>query len=200
MSIDERSPAPLLPREPDALQRLGAALLVSTLLHALLLAWPEWHRPAGRLPFQVRPTPMLASLKHPTAEPTQPLPPAPMEEAPVSVGPKVGTDDTPLSVKARFATPPDLSALEAVPLAGPARLRLRIQVTPQGRAGRMDILESMRVSGDFLAAVTEAISAARFLPGEAGGAPVGSSLELVIEASPQEGDPVAPSMVIAPRP
>lgn len=184
MSTDEPVFACDRPSEPDALRRFGIALLASAILHALALGWPEEHRPAGRLPAQVRPTPLLTTLMHPSAAPTRPAPPFPSPDIPVSVGPKVGADATPLSRKARFAEPPDFSAAESVPLPGAVRLHLRIQVTPQGRAGRIEIVESLRVPADFLVAVSEAISRAQFLPGEASGKPIDSNLELVIEASP----------------
>lgn len=199
MSADEPALVRRRPAGPDAVQRLGGALLASIFLHALALAWPGNHRPAGRLPVQARPAPLLASLARPQAPPERPLPPPPAADYPFSVGQKVGADATPLSAKARFASPPDLSALEAVALAAPLRLHLRVQVTPQGRTGRVDIVDSLRVPVEFLAAVTEALAGARFIPGESGGTSVSSSLELVIEASPTEAAGIPGLLVGPPR-
>jgi hypothetical protein len=71
-----------------------------------------------------------------------------------------------------------------VPLTGPARLHLRIQVTSQGRAGRTEILESLRIPPDFLAAVSEAIARATFVPGQSQGTAIDSALDVIIEANP----------------
>jgi hypothetical protein len=189
-----------VPDEQSPAQGLAKALVASAVLHALALGWPDAPIRAGRLPTPGFPTPLLATLVPPAPQLAPPLtaslPPA--VEAAASVGPKVEVGAAPLTLKARFAQPPDLSAAEAVPLTGPARLHLRIQVSPQGRPGRTEILESLRVPPDFLAAVSEAIAKATFLPAETQGAAIASTLELIIEASPTP-DGTGPIVTSTPR-
>lgn len=184
MILEESDIRPRGADAADASARLALAFLASVVLHALALGWPHRGGSAGRLPVQARPVPLLASLAKPSTPPSLAAAPVANPEVPVSVGRKVGADDTPLAQKARFATPPDFSAAEAVPLVRAIRLKLRIHVTAQGRAGRIEILESLLVPPDFLAAVSETLAGARFLPGEAGGEPVDSSFDLVIDGNP----------------
>lgn len=183
MIPEESAIRPRSPDAADASARLAMAFLASVVLHALALGWPQGG-PAGRLPVPARPAPLLARLAEPATAPALPAAPAADPEVPVSVGRKVGADDTPLTQKARFATPPDFSAAEAVPLVRAAHLKLRIHVTAQGRTARIEILESRLVPPDFLAAVSEMLAGARFLPGVAGGVAVDSSFDIVIDGNP----------------
>jgi hypothetical protein len=186
MSAMPPFPAAPGPSEQSPVRGLVRALLASVALHALALGWPQAPSRAGRLPTPGFPTPLLATLVAPAPTPASPLPAAQPFSADTvaSIGPRVAAGAFPLTAKARFALPPDFSAAEAVDLTGPARLHLRIQVTPQGRAGRMEILESLRVPPEFLAAISEAMANAVFLPGETQGTPISSTMELVIEANP----------------
>lgn len=187
MIADESGQLPAERNEPDELERLALALIASVMLHGVVIAWPAGHAPAGRLLAAAHPAPLLAHLVRP--EPitvaSPPLPPvAPVPESPVSVGATVADDATPLTRKARFATPPEFSTAAAVALFAPARLKLRVHVAPTGVVEMIEVIESRQVPPDFLIAIREDLQGARFLPGESSGRHVASSFTLVIEAEP----------------
>lgn len=85
-----------------------------------------------------------------------------------------------LTQKARFLTPPDLSALEEIPVALSGSLTLRLDVSALGTVDRITVIKSDPVPKELRDGLLTRFQEARLTPALAGSQPVASTLELVI--------------------
>lgn len=185
MESGRPSPPPSPPTPPP--WRLWAALVCSVVLHLLMLFLSE--RGDYTAPPRAVTPPVLATLRIATAVapmPSAPSPPRP-DEPPAAGGHATPEIPPAFTQPARFAVPPDFSPLQALPLVGPVRLRLRLHVSALGTLTRVEVLETDGVTGEFLATVQEQLEIAHYTWALAGSDPVPASFEILIKARP---DPV----------
>lgn len=160
------------------------------------LAWPlaaslalhlgaGWLFSSGNLQFLPRQgksiilTVTLASTQQ--AEPRKLAQAGPPAAAPAaSASAPTPNADGPITEKARFLVPPDLSALEdiEVPLSG--RLTLRLHVSSLGTVDRVEVVKSDPVPRELLDGLLATLRQTRLAPALAGLQPVASTLDLEI--------------------
>lgn len=169
---------------PGPIARLAWPLAISLALH-LCLGWLFAPGSAGNAPRSgkaVTLTVLLASKEHPDPLPvasTAPVPVAPA--APITPAATAPAEDAGnLTQKARFLAPPDLSALEEIPVPLSGTLTLRLDVSALGTVERVTVTRSDPVPKELRDGLIARFQEARLTPARSGSLPVASSLELVI--------------------
>lgn len=173
--------------------RLAASFAVSLALH-LCLGWMlapalESHRPkqakAVTLTVFLATKDRLEPLPIASAPPAVPAA-APDAAAAGSTSATAAATDAvgKLTQKARFLVPPDLAALEEIPLTFSGSLNIRLHVSPLGTVDRVTLLKSDPVPKELLDGLTSRLQHSRLTPALAGSEPVASTLDLVIHYEP----------------
>lgn len=123
----------------------------------------------------------------PSKERTDPPPvaattPLPAEPASTAAPVAVAASDAAgiLTQKARFLAPPDLSALEDIPVALSGSLTLRLDVSALGTVDRVTVVKSDPVPKELRDGLVARFQEARLTPALAGSQAVASTLDLVI--------------------
>lgn len=182
---------------PRATMRRSLAL--SVLFHGLVLLFGSdyWQRspPPGAKASPPRITATLVERLNSDRPPV--TPPADSQDLDTSIAPgPVRTIETPPHVEDSspgFAEAPDFSRVESVPLNRPISLRIRIRVSEQGHP-EIELSETPQVSPEYLLAILETLSSARYSPALKNGKAVPGHFELIIQAAPlAEG--AAPTMI-----
>jgi hypothetical protein len=174
---------------PTSRWPLLVSLACSVALHTLVVVVTSMTKPTQHTQTPP-PPPLLAKLRATTSTNVTTVPEPPVgetltEQLPQSAAEPSQPSDLKLTRQARFAIPPDLHPLETVPLIGSTRLRLRLHVSALGTLTRIEILETQRVSGEFLATVYQQLEAARYTQALAGPQAVSGTFEILIEAQPE---------------
>lgn len=181
----------------SSVTRLAGPFAVSLALH-LCLGWmfaPGFERYRPKPTKAVTLTVFLATKQRPEPLPVAaaasfPVPPmpaaAPDATASASTSPTPVTTDAigKLTQKARFLVPPDLAALEEIPVAFSGSLNIRLHVSPLGTVDRVTLLKSDPVPKELLDGLTSRLQHSRLTPALAGSEPVASTLDLVIHYEP----------------
>lgn len=173
--------------------RLAAALALSSIAHVtVLVTTREAHVQIDRRPVILNATlmPPSAGRPSPAVEPPQATGNLPDQSAPLPPPAKdIPAGAMPMNTPAGLAAPLDLSELEAVELLGSVRLVLRIYVSRLGKLERIEVLESVRVPADFLAAVMERLSSVPMVAAQTDHGPVAASFDIVIAGEPMAEGP-----------
>lgn len=180
-------PAPEKFTPPPA--TMWRSLALSVLFHGLVLSFGSdyWHRslPPRAKASPPRITATLVERLNPGRPPV--TPPTDSKNPDTFLVPgAVGTTDTPPRVEDSgpgFAETPDFSRAESVPLNRPFSLRIRIRVSEQGHP-EIELSETPQVSPEYLLAILEALTSARYSPAIKNGKPARGHFELIIQGAP----------------
>lgn len=161
--------------------RLARPLAISIVLHlsvAGIFSITPLHKPGRGAPATV----LLARLT-PAGTPVPPLPmPATPPAEPLPAATTAGDGD--LTAKARFLVPPDLSALEDIPVSVAGSITLRLRVSDDGLVTDVRVIRADPVPEAMLAGILASVRKTRLAPAQAGEKAVASELDLVIRYQP----------------
>lgn len=163
--------------------RLAWPLAISLALH-LCLAWlfaAGNTEQSPRSSKAVTLTVTLASKERAEPPPIAAAPPTAAPETTVGHADAATSDATGnLTQKARFLVPPDLAALEEIPVPVSGSLTLRLEVSALGTVDRVTVIKSDPVPKELLDGVIDRFQHAKLSPARAGSRAVASTLDLVI--------------------
>lgn len=163
--------------------RMAKACVVSLGIHllALWLGHPAWPAPWREvLPRGVVTVRIASGSPPPTAKAAFP------SAAPASPAASPGrTDGNGIPVRrARLLSPPDLGALEEIPIARSGSATFRLYVTAAGTVEKVELRRTDPAPTELISALTRQFRQARLSPAETSDAAVASTLDIVIRFAP----------------
>lgn len=180
------------------------SLALSVLLHGLVLLSGSdyWHSSLPPRATAIPPRITATLVERLNSDRSPVPPPTDSHDADTFLAPDtVRTTDTPPGIEDSapgFAEVPDFSRVESVSLNRPISLRIRIRVSEQGRP-EIELSETPQVSPEYLLAILETLSSARYSPAIKNGKAANGHFELIIQAAPvAEG--AAPTVIRSTNP